>query len=113
MEKVEKYRTIIHHLLSEYHDLIAQLTKTDVDTEIIRDDTNGQYMAMRVGWRGETRVRRPLFYMRLKNHKIWIEEDWTKEGIAHELVMAGVPHEDIVLAFQVPALRGETEFAVT
>ena len=66
---------------------------------------------MRVGWRGETRVRRPLFYLRLKNNKIWIEEDWTKEGIAHELVLAGVPHADIVLAFQPPAMRSETEFA--
>src|SRR5438046_1021115 len=83
LERLAKYRNVIHRLLSEYHDLFAQQTKTDVDTEMICDDSHGQYMVMRVGWRGETRVRRPLFYLRLKNDKIWIEEDWTKEGIAH------------------------------
>ena len=35
-----------------------------------------------------------------------------KEGIADELVRAGVPKSDIVLAFQPPELRHLTEFAV-
>jgi hypothetical protein len=52
-----------------------------------------------------------VFYLRLTNGKIWIEEDWTKEGIAHELVLEGVPHEDIVLAFDPPFVRHLTEFA--
>lgn len=111
MEKVEQYRGIIHRLLAEYRDFLAQQTRTDVDTDIVCDDANGQYMVMRVGWRGETRVRRPIFYLRLKRGKIWIEEDWTKDGIAHELVLAGVRHEDIVLAFSPPFVRHLTEFA--
>ena len=111
MEKMIKYREIIYHLLTEYRGFFAEQTKTDVDTEIIRDDANGQYMVMRVGWRGQTRVRRPLFYLRLKDGKIWVEEDWTKEGIAHELVLAGVPHSDIVLSFNPPQVRHLTEFA--
>ncbi|MBV7334508.1 XisI protein [Chloroflexi bacterium TSY] len=44
--------------------------------------------------------------------KIWIEIDWTEEGIATELVAAGVPKEDIVLAFHHPSMRQYTEFAV-
>ena len=68
-------------------------------------------MLMRVGWRGETRVRRSVFYLRLKDGKIWIEEDWTSEGVATELVAAGVPPEAIVLAFKPPELRPLTEFA--
>ena len=50
---------------------------------------------MRIGWRAETRVHRPLFYLRLKDGKIHVEEDWTKEGIANELMRAGVPASDI------------------
>lgn len=111
MEKLEQYRELIHGLLSEYRDFLAMQTRTDVETEIVCDDVSGQYMVMRVGWRGETRVRRPLFYLRLKNDKIWIEEDWTKEGIAHELTLAGVPAQDIVLAFTPPLTRHLTEFA--
>ncbi|MGK7943847.1 MAG: element excision factor XisI family protein, partial [Microcystaceae cyanobacterium] len=41
----------------------------------------------------------------------WIEEDWTEEGIATELVREGVPKEDIVLAFYDPDARKFTEFA--
>ena len=111
METIEKYREVIHRLQMEFRDVLVSQTKTDVDTEIISDDENGQYLLMRVGWRGETRVRRPLFYLRLKGGKIWIEEDWTKEGIANELVLAGIPHDAIVLAFNPPFLRCLTEFA--
>lgn len=113
MENVTRYRDIIHRLLEEYHSFLTGLTKTDVDTEILCDDHNGQYMLMRIGWRGENRVHRPLFYLRLKDSKIYVEEDWTKEGIANELMRAGVPASDIVLAFNPPNLRNETPaFAV-
>ena len=108
MENVTRYREIIHRLLEEYRAFLTELTKTAVDTEILCDDHNGQYMLMRIGWRAETRVHRPLFYLRLKAGKIYVEEDWTKEGIANELMQAGVPASDIVLAFNPPELRSET-----
>ncbi len=41
-----------------------------------------------------------------------IEEDWTEGGIATDLLEAGVPKEDIVLAFHPPKMRPYTEFAV-
>jgi hypothetical protein len=70
-------------------------------------------MLMRIGWRAETRVHRPLIDLRRKEDKIHVEEDWTKEGIANELMRAGVPASDIVLAFNPPNLRGGTPaFAV-
>ena len=47
-------------------------------------------------------------YKRLKDGKIYVEEDWTKEGIANELMRAGVPASDIVLSFNPPDLRNET-----
>jgi len=43
--------------------------------------------------------------------KFWIEEDWTEDGIAADLVRAGVPKEDIVLAFHEPGRRQYTDFA--
>ena len=107
MEKIDRYREIVHGLLEEYREFLTDLTRTDVDTEILSDDLNGQYLLMRIGWRGETRVRRPLFYLRLKEGKIYIEEDWTKEGIANELIRSGVAQSDIVLAFNSPSVRSE------
>jgi hypothetical protein len=113
MENVTRYRQVIHRLLEEYRAFLTEWTKTDVETEILSDDLNGQYMLMRIGWRAETRVHRPLFYLRLKGGKIHVEEDWTKEGVANELMRAGIPASDIVLAFNPPELRKETPaFAV-
>jgi XisI protein len=111
MDRVKRYREIIHQLLDEYRQLYAGQPASGVETAVIADDTHGEYMLMRVGWREDTRVRRPAFYLRLKGDKVWIEEDWTPDGVATELVAAGVPHEDIVLAFQPPELRHLTEFA--
>ena len=51
-------------------------------------------------------------YVRIRDGKFWIEEDWTEDGIATDLVRAGVPKEDIVLAFHEPKLRQYTDFAV-
>jgi len=48
----------------------------------------------------------------LHNNKIYIEEDLTEDGIATNLLVAGVPREDIVLAFHPPEMRPYTEFAV-
>jgi XisI protein len=50
-------------------------------------------------------------YVRIRDRKFWIEEDWTEEGIANDLVQAGVPREDIVLAFHEPKMRQHTGFA--
>ncbi|MBV7337555.1 XisI protein [Chloroflexi bacterium TSY] len=54
----------------------------------------------------------PTLYVRIRNGKFWIEEDWTEEGIATHLVEAGVPKSDIVLGFHAPNMRPHTEFAV-
>ena len=43
---------------------------------------------------------------------MWIRCDNTEDGIATELVAAGVPKEDIVLGFKSEAMRRDTEFAV-
>ena len=40
------------------------------------------------------------------------DEDWTENGIATDLVRAGVCKEDIVLAFYEPKMRQYTEFVV-
>ena len=39
--------------------------------------------------------------------------DGTEGGVALEFVEAGIPREHIVLAFQHPALRSDTDFATS
>ena len=44
--------------------------------------------------------------------KVWVQQDGTEEGVALELVAAGIPKEHIVLGFQPPERRAWTDFAV-
>jgi hypothetical protein len=54
-----------------------------------------------------------LVHINIINNKIWIQRDGTEYGIANELVNAGIPKNQIVLAFQPTDIRQYTEFAVT
>jgi len=75
------------------------------------DTERDQYLLLNTGWNGTKRLHGATLYLRIEDGQIWIEEDWTEEGIAAELIAQGVPREDIVLGFQPPTIRAETEFA--
>ena len=53
-----------------------------------------------------------LVHIDIINDKIWIQRDFTEEGVASELVELGVPKTDIVLGFKSPFVREFTGFAV-
>ena len=67
---------------------------------------------MQVGWSNDWRTHGTVIHIRLHNGKIWIEHDGTEEGVAQTLLDAGVPKEDIVLAFHPEWKRKWTDFAV-
>jgi XisI protein len=46
------------------------------------------------------------------NDKIWIHCDDTEDGVATELVAAGIPASDIVLAFHPADVRSYTGYAI-
>ncbi|MEW5988547.1 MAG: XisI protein [Chloroflexota bacterium] len=113
MDKLTTYQQLIKRLLGEIADLVNRQAKSsDEEMVCVFDDERGHYMLITAGWTKKERLRYTTLYVRLRNGKIWIEEDWTEEGIATDLVRAGVPKEDIVLGFQPPEMRPYTEFAV-
>ncbi|USR93219.1 XisI protein [Phormidium yuhuli AB48] len=44
--------------------------------------------------------------------KVWIHQDGLEDGIADELLNAGIPQDKIVLGFHHPDLRPYTGFAI-
>ena len=50
--------------------------------------------------------------MDVRGDKVWIQRDGTEDGIAEELVDAGIPRDHIVLAFHHPSSRPYTDYAV-
>ncbi|NJL56809.1 XisI protein [bacterium] len=83
-----------------------------IETFLILDEAKSHYIWMNLGWQNGERVTGMTVYVRIRDGKFWIEEDWTEDGIATDLVRAGVPREDIVLAFHEPKMRQYTDFAV-
>ncbi|MEZ4869804.1 MAG: XisI protein [Caldilineaceae bacterium] len=113
MDRIARYRKIIQEILANQAKEMEQQPVTGVDTELIIDETHDNYMLSPVGWSPQGRVHGATLYVRIRNGKFWIEEDWTEEGIASHLLAAGVPKEDIVLAFHAPEVRPHTEFAIS
>ena len=112
MDKLGKYSDLIKQYINRYAEL-PELPHIQQEDHAIFDDEHHRYMLFRTGWFKDERVRAVSVYARLHNGKIWIEEDWTEEGLATGLLEAGVPKEDIVLAFHHPEVRPFTEFAVS
>ena len=54
-----------------------------------------------------------MLHVNIIDNKPWIQHDGTEEGIALELVAAGIPKEQIVLGFRPLEQRKYTEFAVS
>ena len=67
---------------------------------------------MHSGWTGNYRVHGSVIHIDIRNGKIYIQHDGTEEGVANQLVAAGIAHDQIVLAFKPPQIRPYTEFAV-
>ena len=112
VDKLTHYQNIIKQILTEYERISAQVPDPDIDEVLMFDDQRSQYLWFNIGWKNNKRVKSISVYVRIKNEKIYIEEDWTEEGIATKLLREGVPKEDIVLAFHDPETRKLTKFAV-
>jgi hypothetical protein len=111
MDKMTKYKETLKQILKEHVAISRQQATPEVEKLLVADDENGHYIWLRLGWRNGERQNCPVIQARVKDGKIWVEEDWTDIGFVDQLLEAGVPKEDIVLAFHAPELRPYTEFA--
>jgi hypothetical protein len=112
MDKLSRYRTVVKEFLQERADLMNAHPVAGLETLCLFDDSRDQYLVLNLGWSDRKRIQYVTLLVRIRNGKVWIEEDGTEEGLASVLVSAGIPKDDIVLAFNPPELRSMTEYAV-
>jgi ketopantoate reductase len=110
MGAVEQYAEIVRRIIRSYAEI--KPTYGEIDVETVFDDEQGHYELIHTGWDAGLRVHGAVIHVDIRDGKIWIQHDGTEEGIAGELLEAGVPREHIVLAFHPPSRRRHTEFAV-
>ncbi|MEQ8468418.1 element excision factor XisI family protein [Coleofasciculus sp. F4-SAH-05] len=108
MDKLN-YRQLVQAILKRH---VGNGLNSNTEVQLIFDPERDRYQVLHIGWEGLSRVFGCIIYVEIKDGKIWIERDGTEIGVANELVEAGVPKQDIVLAFHAPYKRKFTEFAV-
>ncbi|NEO25694.1 MAG: XisI protein [Kamptonema sp. SIO4C4] len=104
------YSELVQTILKTH---LTQFKDNEMEVQLIIDRERHHYLLMLVGWHEQRRDYGSLIHIDLKGGKIWIQSDGTEVGVANELVDAGVPQHDIVLAFKSPFKRQFTEYAVS
>lgn len=96
------YKKVVQEILKRR---TTHLQDDAAEVQLIFDCDNNHYLVMLVGWYDQEREYGSLIHIDIKDNKIWIQSDGTEIGVANELVEAGVPKQDIVLAFKSPFKR--------
>jgi hypothetical protein len=109
MDKLGSKRDLIERILREY--AAIPYAHGDIQRIPIFDRAGDHYVLMIAGWDGR-RVHGCIVHVDIIDGKFWIQRDGTEYGIARELVDAGVPKDQIVLAWKSPESRKLTEYAV-
>jgi hypothetical protein len=110
MEELTRWRKIIRDLLQHYASF--KPAHGDVKIEVIADEALDHYELMYAGWHNDYRIHGPVIHIDIQDGKVWIQRDGTEDGVADQLVAAGIPKDKIVLAFKSPEMRQYTGFAV-
>ena len=110
MDKLDNYRKIVQDLIAQYAS--SDSAQGDVEVQLLMDPVRDHYQWMNVGWKGMRRVYSCFVHIDIKDEKIWLQQNWTEEDPAADLVNMGVPPEDIVLGLQPPYKRPYTDYGV-
>jgi hypothetical protein len=97
MDTSTRERDIVKQVIQRY----AQFKPShgDIQLDTVFDDVQNCYALMQVGWDRGRRVRGNLIYVTLSEDKVWVEYEGMEQGITKDLIAAGIPPEQIVLAF--------------
>lgn len=109
MDHVKDSRETVERVLRDYMRFFSGST---IEHELIVDCARDRFILLSVGWQAGRRVHHTTIHIDILNDKIWIQRDGTRDGIAYDLVHAGIPNDQIVLGFQPESDRPYTEFAV-
>ena len=114
-------QTVQHQHLDQWRDLLENILQAyanipyrygDVVTYVVVSRERNHYLLIHEGWESQHRVHGTIVHAEIRNGKVWIHYDGTEDGITDELVAAGVPKDQIVLAFHPPDIRPHTGYAI-
>ncbi|MGL5063876.1 MAG: XisI protein [Microcoleus sp.] len=111
MDKINQYRQIVQEILIAHGQI--KPAYGEIKMGVLFDIDRDRYQVLRAGWLQKKRVYGVLIHIDLREEKLWVQYDGTEVGVANELIEAGIPKTDIVLAYHSPFIRQYDGFAVS
>src|ERR1700730_17782262 len=108
---LNEWRQIIKKILAELA-AIPFPEVVNLKAKTVFDESSDIYMVLVEGWQDVKRMHGCLVHLEIKDGKIWIQLDGTEDGVANELLAAGIPKDRSVLAFKSLQARAHSGFAV-
>ena len=108
MDSLVNYAELSKQAILDYAAFYAQGGITSMRP--VFDEQRQSYLLLDTSWQEDVYLYNVPIHLELIDGKIWIQHDDTEEGIATDLLDAGVPPQDIVLGFRPPELRPYTGF---
>jgi XisI protein len=109
MDFLKTLREAIRRVFASWEELARQGTGFHVVTFLNPDED--RYLLQQVRTDGERYESHTLAHLEIRDGKIWILTDNTEQGIATELLEAGISKDQIVLGFYPLKVRQRGEFA--
>ncbi len=104
---LNEWRQIIKKILAELA-AIPFPEVVNLKAKTVFDESADIYMVLVEGWQDVKRLHGCLAHVEINDGKIWIQQDGTEDGVANELLAAGIPKDRIVLAFKSPQTRAHS-----
>ncbi len=102
VSKLNRYRQILQQVVEHHAAMPAE--PAHVESLPICDPVHDDYLLMDVDRSPKGSVGYIVLHLRLKDGKVHVERDGIEDGIAQDLVEAGVAEEDIVYTLYGEAL---------
>ena len=111
MDKLSRYREIVRQTIELYASW-GKSDDPDIVEEVVIDPIRDHYELRAIGWQRSQRVDFSVVHIDIIDGKVWLQRDGTNRPVARELVDAGIPKEDIILAEKPPEVRQFTGYGV-
>jgi hypothetical protein len=110
MDTLIKLDQVIESVLQQTVDTLS--VHENENFQIIIDADRKNFVLIMLGWEGHRRVHDCLVHIQIIDDRIWIQHDGIEDSITESLEAAGIPKNQIVLAFYPEHVRVHTGYAI-
>lgn len=110
MDKLNKYKAILQEEL-EYHTKGRIANAPELQHYLVINKEETDFLVLLMGWYKRRFRHNVMYHLQLKDQKVHIYCINTDVDIAANLVEAGIPQSDIIIAFRPEYLQEKSDYS--